>query len=1450
MKELKGLETHEFYSRFFVETALLKQEQMNVSGDEAKKFMGLGETFYKFYNDLAAHPHDKQKQKDFMGWFHANLIQQLGYQNLEPRIYETSGKKGIVARGTIKLVDNEELWIVEGHGGHSFNEEDPFEITPNCSSVHLLGEEFEVDKTKSYRKIFDELFSDENENAGWAIYLAGEKMYLLESEKWLDKGTFIEIDWPEVFNNKANDTFKAILGLFGARGFKVENGEIPHNLLAETAHREAHGVTKSLKYSVRDALEIIVNEVLESHKKNPSPYIEKLMESKPEDLAKDLSGQGLRYLYRLLFLFYVEARGRESEILPVKSPAYQLGYSLENLRNLELVNKTNIKNGTFIQQTLERTFNLMFSGYNINDHAEFDENVEEDEEFADEAIYSAGFECPKVGALLFNSKYTPVFDEVELSDAVMQKVIQKLSLAESGKGKKAKTQRISYANLGLNQLGAVYEGLLSLKAVITDREYYTVILGKKEEEFLIDKTQRSDFKNNIKLDSNGNEILHEKGTFLFRTMGYERKYSASFYTDESLTQCLVKESLDEYFKNDTYPKAEKIENMKVLEPAMGSGAFLNETANQLAVYLAKAYKRERKEYKNKSMREMNDIAKEYIMRNCLYGVDLNPMAAELAKVSLWLNCISKNNKSAFHDFKIRHGNSLVGAFINQKIGWNSKIHHFLVPLESMVDTYIEARELGESKGVLFSVDEIKKLQEVKSSFKSMKNLSERLLVISNRINEYYLKHSEKRNNFQNLLKDTTKSETEIENEYKKYIDNNEEFIKIRMIMDYWCSLWFWPSNKISSLPTAEEYVTDVEKILLLKIDSYANLQTQVIKQKLNRVSCSRKVISSIPFFHYDLEFPEVFQNGGFDLVVGNPPWAKLSWSDSDFFNDLNPKMMLKKLSPKLRVTKFKEMLLSSEVKEFYRSSLLKADGIRSYLRSSNCYPFKDMSETNTYKFFWQKSHQLTKKDSIYALIKQGGITSDKGMNDLRGTYYKELEKFYRFRNAKKLFEVHDNVFYVLAIFKKQKKDVSFEMLDMLFHPLTIDRCRKANIFDQYPGMTDSKGGFNLNGHPDRILTIDSEKLKAISLMDSSGDTNFLHASLPSIYGKPEWKILEKAINSKNSISDVSFEWTKMFDETLAQKKSYIEIWAKDHKNINEAVLVGPNIFISNPFYKYPNPTCKHNQDYTDIDLENIKEDYFPPTKYRVTKEGTATNEYVNLNSNNYKIAHRVMVSNTGSRTFASAIYPPKIAHCNGVGTLSFGSLEDLVYIQGLFSSLIYDFYSRTLATGNLNIMFFDRIPYILNTEISDHIKLRSLRLNCLSRDYEKLWGKIWASKMKQSPSLSHYNLNQPNNKLCSKWSYKSPLRNDEEREQTLCEIDALVALLLGISKNELVKLYRSQFGALQKKFNDLPGQNEENSFPRAKIMEEAYDMFLEHFGVTEEQVVAGYFQEEQKAEAA
>lgn len=1152
---------------------------------------------------------------------------------------------------------------------------------------------------------------------------------------------------------------------------KEKNTFLTEDQLEDKARSQNRVLTRSLRNSVSESLELLINEVLYYHRHikqcETLSALEKTLS--PDEIAKVLADEGLIFVFRQMFTLFCEGR--------------------EKIANSNLL----------------------------------------------------------------DSKKTPILNEAIICDEIVQKIISKLSISEMGKGKNKKMGRISYANLGLNQLGAVYEGLLSLKPVITDNEYYTAILGTQNDEFLIPKSDVKKFeKNQIKSDEEGKPIVHQKGEFLFRTMGYERKYSASFYTDETLTKCLVKECLEEHFKVDNgQPTCKKIEEMKILEPAMGSGAFLNETANQLAVFYADALVRENRNLKTievlengkkivknieKDRVELISEAKEFIMRNCLYGVDLNPMATELAKVSLWLNCVSKNGSFAFHDFKIRRGNSLVGAFIRQKAHFSNDIHHFLVPLPQMVDTYIEAVELGDKRRPFFNDKQILKLKEIKRDYVHSSEHHEKLKLISKAVNDLYKKHTDKRTEFQKNVMSEKYSTSEIENLYYDYLKENHEYKKLRTMMDYWCSLWFWKPEEIDSLPNMKEYLSDLENII------------EKNELSFKRSKMLTKIIASVPFFHFDLEYPEVFNKGGFDLVLGNPPWAQLSWSDMDFFSDNDHSYLVNEFEKGDEKKLFEKDLKNEAIQNKYKEGLILVEGIRNFLSESLTYPFKDHSKTNTYKFFWQRSRSLTKSNGTYGLIKQGGILSDKGTESLRPIYYKELTKIYRFINEKKLFEVHNNVEFVVAVFNKFKGEVNFNLIDNLYHPITIERCKKASFTDEYPGNKNDEGNFDLNGHPDRIVSITENTLRELTLLEGKKIEEYLNVSLPGIHGLPEWKLIQKAINAKEHLGDKDFYWTQMFNETNALKDGLIETWTKSHKDISQAVLTGPNIDVGNPFYKEPNLGCKNNRDYSEIDLNEISEDFFPATKYRVTKKGESSGDYNSINNDKFRIFSRGQVSTTGSRTLSSAIYPPKVSHVHGLCSLILENDSMTVYLQGLFSSIIYDFYSRSFSTGTLSKNFWSKLPIIYNEKIFNELNLRTLRLNCLSSHYKDLWKNCFNSEMKNSPSLPDYSPSTSNSKLTSNWSYNSPLRDENEREQALCEIDALVAMLMGVSSDELVKLYRSQFGALQKKLKDLPGQNEEDSFPRARLMKDAYQMFLKHFHVTEKDVVEGYFQNNNKQE--
>ena len=152
---------------------------------------------------------------------------------------------------------------------------------------------------------------------------------------------------------------------------------------------------------------------------------------------------------------------------------------------------------------------------------------------------------------------------------------------------------------------------------------------------------------------------YERGSFIFRLAGRDREKSASYYTPEVLTKSLVKYSLKELLKDKT---ADEILDLTICEPAMGSGAFLNEAINQLAdAYLERKQKELGETINPDNYAHEKQRVKAYLATNNIYGVDLNPTAVELAKVSLWLNTIYEGSKTPWFSARLAVGNSLIGA---------------------------------------------------------------------------------------------------------------------------------------------------------------------------------------------------------------------------------------------------------------------------------------------------------------------------------------------------------------------------------------------------------------------------------------------------------------------------------------------------------------------------------------------------------------------------------------------------------------------------------------------------------------------------------------------------------------------------------------------------------------------------------------------------------------------
>jgi hypothetical protein len=534
-----------------------------------------------------------------------------------------------------------------------------------------------------------------------------------ERTRWAE-GRYLAIDVQLVADRnevKRGGEIDSALAAVHSDSFLPEaDGSVWWSLTLEDSIKHTVGVSKELRKGIRLSIEDIANEVV---RRRAATGLEPLS----DDQAQPLAIQSLRFLYRILFLLFAEA-SPELEVLPISAADYDKGYSLDRLRELVQVKveSPKSKNGTHFYDSLAVLFRLVDLG-----HAPPESHKEHDA-----LTFNA------LRADLFATTATSHIDEVGLGNEALQRVLDRLLLSEQ----KNNRQRgfISYAELGINQLGAVYEGLMSYTGFFASEPLYEVAPnGDSSKGSWVVPVARIDaeaasgetwiephfVRREDEITQASAPVKYDRGEFVFRLAGRERQQSASYYTPEVLTRFTVSQALEELLdQGGVVTSAEAVLAITVCEPALGSGAFAIEAVRQLAeTYLARRQNElgvrvDPEEY----TRELQRV-KAYIALHQVYGVDLNGTAVELAEISLWLDTMAPGLDAPWFGLHLRRGNSLIGSrravysptqvadktwlkavprdvALSDAAGIGVGIHHFLLPADGWGATS-EAKESKE-----------------------------------------------------------------------------------------------------------------------------------------------------------------------------------------------------------------------------------------------------------------------------------------------------------------------------------------------------------------------------------------------------------------------------------------------------------------------------------------------------------------------------------------------------------------------------------------------------------------------------------------------------------------------------------------------------------------------------------------------------------------------------------
>ncbi|GHO76990.1 hypothetical protein KSD_47610 [Ktedonobacter sp. SOSP1-85] len=563
---------------------------------------------------------------------------------------------------------------------------------------------------------------------------------------------------------------------------------------------------------------------------------------------------------------------------------------------------------------------------------------------------------PALNGFLFSRQAIEDLNDCELANYALLAAIRSLAYTASGRTRRV----VDYKNLGSEELGSVYESLLEL-----------------------------------------HPVLHiESAKFeLASASGNERKTTGSYYTPTSLINCLLDSALDPVLEEAvTQPDPESaILNLKVCDPACGSGHFLVAAAHRMAKKLAYVRTGEEEPTPEARRKALRDV-----VGKCIYGVDINPMSVELCKVSLWMEAIEPGKPLSFLDAHIQCGNSLLGttpALLKQGIP----------------DAAFESIE-GDDKKVCS--DYKKRNKQMRAGQLSLFNEN---LQPWDRLGDLLTGIMQLEEMGEDTVEDVRRKQ-----EYYDKLVKSSDYEYSKLWADAWCAAFVWKKTREFEPPITEE--------TFRKIERNPHTLAAWMKEEVARLA------QQYQFFHWHLAFPDVFRvpgkneqpeneqtgwSGGFDVVLGNPPWEKIKIQEKEWFASRNPA-----IANAANAAHRRKMIVALEQGDpalyaAFREDLRKAEGESYLIRRSERYPLCGRGDINTYAIFAEDMRQIVSPTGRVGCIVPSGIATDDTtkffFQDLMST--STLASLYSFENEEHVFPAVHNAtkFCLMTISGKERK---------------------------------------------------------------------------------------------------------------------------------------------------------------------------------------------------------------------------------------------------------------------------------------------------------------------------------------------------------------------------------------------------------------------------------------------
>lgn len=753
--------------------------------------------------------------------------------------------------------------------------------------------------------------------ARWGILANGEKIRLMRSATALSRPEYLEFDLGAILSGDFYNEFMLLYRILHASRVRNEVDDTDLEIWEEwrnTSITDGERVRDRLRDGVKAALISLGNGFIHAN----DALKDELCNGRIS--ATEYYHELLRLCYRILFLSVLEER-----------------YSPDGLRLVFDPSSTPIARETYERgYSLARLRHIMRSSkYRTGSHHDLWEAMVIVFHCLEDGEAKLGL--PALGGI-FSHSSCPHLDGLQLLNRDFLSAMESLRWSTNDDG----LYWIDYRNLGSIELGSVYESLLELVPVVDQSDLSFRFLDGSDEE---------------------------------TNAGNKRKTSGSYYTPDFLVDQLISTALmpvvEERIKDPSFASAEEsLLSMTVVDPACGSGHFLIAAASAIATRLALIRD-------NAGNVEGFRSAFRDVISRCIYGVDINPMAVELTKMSLWIEGYEPGKPLSFLDAHIKCGNSIVGVF--------------------------DTRVLTE-KGI------------PKDAFKAFEDDDKSVVKILASRNASEVK--ELRNSASAAVKDTADifSKGQLTNNLAITILPEDSIDEVRhksgLYRKYMEELEASPENRACDAYVAAFYASksSIEEGVPTTAMIGRILSNNLMQEELPVISRIAAMAERDAYFHWPLEFPEVFARGGFDVVLGNPPWDKVKVKDEEFFasriasiakaqNAAQRKAMIRKLADA------DSSDYEKAVYREYRYQVRFYDAQNRFLHvagsDGGAYPLSGNGDVNLYAVFTELASKLRKSNGAVGFVVPTGICTDDGTKELFGHFVSEglVQSIYDFENS-------------------------------------------------------------------------------------------------------------------------------------------------------------------------------------------------------------------------------------------------------------------------------------------------------------------------------------------------------------------------------------------------------------------------------------------------------------------